>query len=536
MAQKRYFNYKDDDSTFDFNQSTVGIIDAGRYRGFEFDQLPGLSLNLIHTDATGIVKVALDGVTETTYGLWVSRQGTIVTEDATIVLPIAAGDPSLPRIDLIVGQHKYDPIIGGAVAVYVVITGTPSATPSEPALTIPTQQTIIGRLYVPASMTSLTDAGVTYTPAPVPDFGGDTTIAHTEREQIFTAIQTFSGTAHLFATTAINGSNQFVITNEYDCFVYAPAVIPATNVRTTINGIVTIAPVPSSYRRLHFYTPYPLLLTSAFVGAATYIEARTWFTLALSSAGVWTVSTGGTARLGGVNKFQGTQVMRTNPPASVFLDVSGRLGLPANGNIVYLNNDAVLNALRAIQTSQAIAPTASDGGGILELIPNSSNDLTIYPFDFSFLGYKPIWTPNGYPIHHRGGSIIRLVEDLVYWRVQSWEPAWTSFIPNPINVVGGTVTLVNQAVYYRVTGNTIEFTGWFQVTCAGTVTAFDVAVPSPYVMSSNMALNSSPVMDGTNIYKVYAGTTTALRFSNLTGNFPNATVYLSFNVSYVLQT
>ena len=35
MAQRIYWNYQDDDSTFDLNWRTLGIFQYGRYRGFD---------------------------------------------------------------------------------------------------------------------------------------------------------------------------------------------------------------------------------------------------------------------------------------------------------------------------------------------------------------------------------------------------------------------------------------------------------------------------------------------------------------------
>ena len=261
MAQQRYINYKDNNSSFDISQRHVGVIDAGRYRGFEANLGAGMTLNLQHNLGTGIEKIALNGLTATTYGLWCTRQGTIVTESATVSLPIAAADPTLPRIDLIVGQHTYNAVIGGSPAVYVVITGTPNASPTAPPLTLPTQQVILGTLYVPAAIVNLSSA--TYTPAQVPNYGGDTTIAHLDREQLFTALQTFTGTAHTYGTiTTINGSNELELPaapEKLDFYVVSLAAPPAVTVRTSIAGLDTVASEIDALRRVTIYTPYALL-------------------------------------------------------------------------------------------------------------------------------------------------------------------------------------------------------------------------------------------------------------------------------------
>lgn len=171
MAQERWWNWQDDDSTFRLNWRDLGIHEPGRYRGFDGDlTFAPLQLNLVHT-STGVTKTKLNLTTTPKIGVWLSKQGCVITEDSNIIIPITAGN-TLPRIDLIVGQHEYTQIVGGTAATYSVITGTPSLTPVAPTLPFPEKQVILGVLYVPANMISLTGPGVVYTPTKVPYFAG----------------------------------------------------------------------------------------------------------------------------------------------------------------------------------------------------------------------------------------------------------------------------------------------------------------------------------------------------------------------------
>lgn len=481
MAQQRYINYKDTNSSYDINQRWVGIVDKGRYRGFEANLGLGMILTLDHTLGSGIEKVNFGGLSAATYGLWVTTQGTVVTESAAINLPIAAADPTNPRIDIIVGQHNYQSIIGGSIATYVVITGTPAASPVAPALTLPFQQVVLGTLYVPAAIVNLSAA--TYTPATVPNYGGDGTIAHLDREQLFTAMQTLSGTAHTYSTiTTINGSNEFELPDDrkLDFYIFAPSVPPPVTTRTSIAGIDTVASVIDAIKSVTIYTPYALKLLASWLGQDYYIEPNNWFTVYIDDIGVWRFGRGDSAKISSVNKYQKTQINKVTSIASVLLDSAGRLSISSNGNIIYLNNNATpLNQLRAIGNSNSLIPTNTEGGAILDIIPIDGADITITPFDFTFApSYKPIWTPNGLPIHHRGGTIIRLVEDVVYWRVQSWEPAWVSFVTTINSVTGGTAVLNSITYRYRVTGNKVEINVVMNITFNLGVTSFQLPIPA----------------------------------------------------------
>ncbi len=197
MAQKRYWNWKDDDSTFSLNQRDSLLLPSGRYCGFDVDlsSLNAWNLILIHTE-TGREKVKQDLTFSDKTGAWKSPQGVIVEEDDSIIIAITPIQvlASGGRYDLIVAEHEYDEVTGGSSAIYKKIEGTPSTTPTVPSLQTPESQIILGILFIPFSATALDSSGVVYTQSVVPDFGHDETIVHEEelQQEVSTLNQTIS--------------------------------------------------------------------------------------------------------------------------------------------------------------------------------------------------------------------------------------------------------------------------------------------------------------------------------------------------------
>jgi len=173
--QTRFWNYRDDDLTASIVQWLTGIIPPGRYFGFDFLPTANLTLTLNH-NTTGFSFVDSVPADQQNISLCVTRQGVVVTEDAQITLPINAGDPTDPRIDLVILTHEYITTTGGQTALYSVIEGTPDPSPSAPALTDPLRQIIIGELLIPANTAQLDDVGVEWTQALKPRFAGNSPI------------------------------------------------------------------------------------------------------------------------------------------------------------------------------------------------------------------------------------------------------------------------------------------------------------------------------------------------------------------------
>jgi len=157
MAQQRFFNWKENDSTFLLAQRLAGYFLPGRYAGFDFSPTANMTLTLPHTvsgmDVRGYTGSPVkNGVVHT-------NQGVTVFEDAAVTLPIGAVG-GLPRIDLVVLTHSQTQNPGGALALYSVVQGTPGASPVKPAIPTPDTQLEIGSLYLPASVTALNQPGV----------------------------------------------------------------------------------------------------------------------------------------------------------------------------------------------------------------------------------------------------------------------------------------------------------------------------------------------------------------------------------------
>lgn len=181
MAQKRYFNFQENDSTQLLNESVLAIAEPGRYHGFDaFQDRGDMVLNLNHS---------ITGLTYTSYpadptdptavlsssnmtSAIMSTMGVFIYEDAPIVLAISENLSADPRIDIVVMEHRYIEVTGGVSAVYKVIQGSPSATPAKPALTKPLEQVELGTLFLPANTTRINSAdGVVWNPSLIPEIG-----------------------------------------------------------------------------------------------------------------------------------------------------------------------------------------------------------------------------------------------------------------------------------------------------------------------------------------------------------------------------
>lgn len=171
MSQYRTFEFDADDSTFDLNQRLLEMIQPGLYHGFDLLNPSGLTLVLEHT-ATGVITVDEDELETPPKGVYVTKQGVTIKEDANIQIPVDVGG-ALPRIDLVIAEHLYQQITGGNPAIYSIIKGTQAAIPVAPSLTNPRRQTILGYLYIPANMSGLEDTEVVYTKSIQPDFAGN---------------------------------------------------------------------------------------------------------------------------------------------------------------------------------------------------------------------------------------------------------------------------------------------------------------------------------------------------------------------------
>jgi hypothetical protein len=138
---------------------------------------------------------------------------------------------------------------------------------------------------------------------------------------------------------------------------------------------------------------------------------------------------------------------------------------------------------------------------------------------------------------HRGGTVIRLVEDQIYWRVQSWEAAWRVFTTSINSVAGGgSVTLNTQSFRYLVTANKVEIECTLAITVVGVVNSF--------IINSINAIY--PVRSSSTFIKHYADINANNGIAEVTGNiqirrapvaaFTVGANNITFRLAYELNT
>lgn len=202
MARRNFWAWRDDDLTADINQWLHGIIEQGRYRGFDWEPLPNMNLRLVHTGTGSAHSAGNPAVESAPAGILVTPQGVVVHEPDPQELPIAPLAAGAGRRDLVVFEHTYVEVQGGNPGGYSVIKGpeVPGATPVAPGVTNQATQTPIGVLHMPAGTTTLRDAGVEWEPFPTPLLGAQPpyelpqTVAFYDREQTWSSFQHFSDT------------------------------------------------------------------------------------------------------------------------------------------------------------------------------------------------------------------------------------------------------------------------------------------------------------------------------------------------------
>ena len=215
MAQNRFWNWKDDDSTFRLNQWNLFAIPAGLYRGFYKNSgNDDFILPLSHSGNQMFVSVKEDLTETPALGIWRTRQGSIIVEDADISLTIDNPD-SEDRIDLIVGEHQYAETVGGTSATYKVIKGTPSANPIKPVVQNPQTQVALGKLYVPKTASNINDCNWTRYSVSF----NNNKIPNLDKNNIFSGINFMAKLDESFTTASIV-SEEIKLMNKPANFVY----------------------------------------------------------------------------------------------------------------------------------------------------------------------------------------------------------------------------------------------------------------------------------------------------------------------------
>lgn len=203
--QKRFNEFQAELLSHESNEKYAGILAPSVYKGFDIIQArAGLGFQIAHT-VTGEVFTNKDLTVTPPRGIWVSKQGTVIKEDATISVSILVNEYNYERWDVLVAEHIHDELtVGGLEATYTVIPGGDATEPGG----ISSTQIIIGRIRVPANANN-SDA-IIWERRPIPQLGGKIPALLAENN-IFTGQN--SERHRLIATSVLNlgGANRGLI-------------------------------------------------------------------------------------------------------------------------------------------------------------------------------------------------------------------------------------------------------------------------------------------------------------------------------------
>ena len=483
MAQKIYYQWQDDDATFDFNINQLLVSSPpGRYCGYDFGEtlvstLPFSGGLILGSHATGKDFPTKDDVTTRSPKLSVCRtqQGETITEAEKVQITIDANSSGFPRIDTIVVEHEYvDGLVGGSVAYYSAIVGTPNANPIAPAVIDTERQTIIGTLYIPDGLgVSISDIQSSdWTPANVPNFANDATIPHTNTENSFSELQVMKGIATLpntialttitagseyaldFGESGANGiGNSFVVWGVTSGSVpsdYAPVFGVAPEYKINVVRLVNIYPTfglrfVSTLNGGAFLTPNN---EDVYVNAGTPIIIQKGCVL-----GTWEVVVGGQSLTNVPTKHRKTL---STSFEHIGVD-SGSIYLQSKGNQVYIVDTSFQEiefisstdyTLDAIEEGTQITIHANDSYGFKMITQLSVSAGQSAPAS----GYKRVWNPLGYDVSVCAGGSVTLVETKTHWKIISISgeiPTWYELQSGTIDVSGRYVARIANRIFFK---------------------------------------------------------------------------------------
>lgn len=435
MAQFILWNWQDDDSTAQLNYRTAGYLPPGVYQGFGVNLASPGGLTLRMSMLNGF-ELTLTNLTQEFRGMLVTKQGVVIQENADIDLPINAGDPTNPRIDLVILEHEYVQAPGASVGIYQIIQGTPSPNPVAPSLTLPERQIIIGQLYVPAGMAALTGTGVVYTPEPTPVLANDPTLVRTFNDQSITGTKTFRGIkwdiADLATYNNVGNVETLVLPGNRPWYFLDSIGTPTiyANVsritdfgqgqqfsvtfgqRVRLRSGAGFIGIPASDMLVEVGETVHFLNLKDFQGLNPPGDPL-FFVIKRSGENVYTpVKQIGTFK---ENKSVFTAITNTISGSVLFLPKTGNFFdvSPLNGSpqfigylpTMYHNGDVFPNA-------------ATEGGTRLRLRYTSTTSLTLNnSLATPVVGYKPLFLPNGGNITFTEPVILEFIEDATHWRL-----------------------------------------------------------------------------------------------------------------------
>lgn len=186
MAQIKYVNFDAPLTSWDQNIRFLGVAVPGRNAGFDrIQRITALTFQLVHIASStrpnsGIVVEDPSSTIRGPWGMWVTKQGVYVTEDAPVTNTVSGGNFAITinssgpysRYDWVYGIDNY---VAGTTtpALYGLIAGdstsSPVGGPPLPTLTDPDHQTLLGYVEVPYGATDLNQC--TWVPLPGPGTG-----------------------------------------------------------------------------------------------------------------------------------------------------------------------------------------------------------------------------------------------------------------------------------------------------------------------------------------------------------------------------
>lgn len=246
MSQIRLRDYKEPLTSFHHNLINLLVNKQGRFGGFDtFVPTGTLSFNITHAGTNFTYKDEVGDIVGP-IGILLTPQGVKIVETAAIngLSLDSNGGNATYRIDLLVCSHRFLNIDGGQVATYEIVKG-PIASFTEPALTDPLLQTIVGRFIIPPNATNLT--GVRYKKAKAPD-SGDGEDARISEVNQFKSFQQFGHQSPVYTTefaALANGGTGWDLREDGNGFSLSPAA--DTNVDSVRFGADAIQPGSEFY-------------------------------------------------------------------------------------------------------------------------------------------------------------------------------------------------------------------------------------------------------------------------------------------------
>lgn len=468
MTQKRFWNWKDDDSTEALSRWMRGIIPYGVIYGFDGDMTtPGMNLTLKHT-LSGMEQVNDALTLEQNIGVLLTKQGVMVQEDADIVLPIGTETTGEDRIDLIICEHDYQQVIGGTVAIYSVIQGTPAPSPVAPALTAPNKQVIVGTLYVPAGTTDLTadPDNTIFTKSVIRVFDNDTSIVRTDVAQTITASKKIYHQTGKFGAATMVGTTLTAAVGDPRNFYSLQASsadrvsVTAIDVPTTAIGEANILYIASN-QKLRFKIPAN---GGVFCGPSAedvYTEPGELIMLINVAVNVpalgyrWMVVAGNTAK-GAVNKLRKSL---KQAKSATLTDIDGAattsmIELPQDGNLLDVTNTGVdpLKGIKSFYEADTVTAYTTEGGTILTLFNVSAAAIGVQVNQVVPASFKPIRTFHGADFTWEVGAALTIIEQPTGWWVVGYVSAtlnlFQRFLDDNVDVNYTGAPTLDDVLYY----------------------------------------------------------------------------------------